>query len=401
MKNKMFIIPFVLAVLTLFLAGFTSAAEISVDGTLSTTLSDVVLGPNITMAGVRADTVPVRVTFRSLTDESDVKVKVWIEGFRSDVSSATSRFNVVNGSTYTKLLSLGLPNDMKDTTEVYTLHVSISSPDKYDSAEYTVKLQRDSYSYEVLSVDFDSTVSAGKTFPVSVVVRNNGFERNDDNYVVVSIDELGVSAKGYFGDLIPTESCGNNCENEEDSMQKTLYLTLPENTRSGVYTLSVRAYNKDASVSETKMIKVDASTSSKVVAAIKNQEIGAGETKVFDLILINSGNSIKVYDIQTNSGSGLQVSAPSVVTVGSGASATVPVSVTVPRTTAPGSYTFTVDVGGEQVVLGVNVTKGSTSSSVVALTAVLVIVFVVLLIVLVIMLTRKGKSTEEVETSYY
>ena len=63
--------------------------------------------------------------------------------------------------------------------------------------------------------------------------------------------------------------------------------------------------------------------------------------------------------------------------------------------------TFSVSVDGSQVSFVANVTSGSVSTSVVALTVILVIVFVVLLVVLIVLLTRKEKPTEEVETSYY
>ena len=98
----------------------------------------------------------------------------------------------------------------------------------------------------------------------------------------------------------------------------------------------------------------------------------------------------------------MDVSAPSVVTVGPDSSETVSILVSAKDDAKIGTYTFSVDVDGKQAVFGANVVGSSTSTSFVALTVVLVIIFLVLLAVLIVLLTtRKEKSTEEVETSYY
>jgi len=77
------------------------------------------------------------------------------------------------------------------------------------------------------------------------------------------------------------------------------------------------------------------------------------------------------------------------------------VDVTAASDAKVGTYTFSVDVDGEQAVFGANIVGGAVTSSIVALTVILVIVFVVLLVVLVVLLTKKEKPIEEVETSYY
>ena len=403
MRTKAYLIPIV-AVFAIFLMGIASAGDL-VDGSISTEFNEIVLATSgMTMAGSVDDTVPVNVAFKAIKDESDVRVKVWLEGYRDDISVKTGRFNIVDGTTYIKKLSLELPSDLKNTSKIYTLHVSISSADGYDETEYELRLQRESYQYDILSVDYTLSVSSGDVVPVTVVINNQGFERSDDGYVVVSIPELGITSnKGYFGDLIPVEDCNDdNCEDEEDSVQKTVYLNIPESVEQGSYDLVVKVYNKDSISSVTETIKVDQTSTTTVLAGIKNQDLKAGETKTYDLILVNSADNVKVFNLVAVSGSALEVSVPSVVTVGPKSSTTVPVSVRASNDAEVGAYVFSVDVDGEQVVLGANVTEKGMSASAVALTVVLVIVFVVLLAVLVILLTRKeDKPIEEVETSYY
>jgi len=401
MNTKTLLIP-VIALLAVFLVSFAAAGDLADD--ISVKFNDIVLNGD-TMSAIVGETVPVRVTFTAEDDFSDVRVKVWMEGYRDDVSASTGRFDILNGVTYTKLLSLEMPADMKKTAEEYTLHVSVSSGNGYYSREYVVSLQRDSYEFDILSVDYSTEVSAGETVPVAIVVENVGMQELENGYVVVSIPELGVNAKGYFGDLIPTD---NGCDNEDcdkvDSLQKTVYVKIPANANTGVYEMTVKVYNRDSTTTVQKLISVKESQSTTVIPATTSLDMKAGETKTFDLIVVNSGDDIQIYTISTVGGSSVLVSAPSVITVGPDSSQTVQVDVTAPSDLSKGAYTFTVNVGGEQVVLGVNVTGSSVSTSVVALTVVLAIIFIVLLVILVVLLVKKDNSrtsAEEVETSYY
>ena len=164
--------------------------------------------------------------------------------------------------------------------------------------------------------------------------------------------------------------------------------------------MKVVAYNDDSETSVSKLISVDDSAST-VLAAIKNKDLNAGETITYDIIIVNSADEVKVFNLNAVSGDVLDVSVPSVITVGPDASKTVSVTVSADKNAAVGTYAFSVDVNGKQVILGANVVKANASTSIVALTVILVIIFVVLLAVLVVLLTQKEKPTEEVETSYY
>ena len=398
MKRNLLLIPFI-AVLTFMVIGFASA-NLATD--VYTEFNGVTLNSGATtMAGDVDSVVPVRVTFDADEDMDDVKVKIYMEGHRDDVSASTNRFDIEEGVTYTKLLKLKLPSDADDLSEEYTLYVEIISKNDRTEEEYTISMQRESYTFEILSVDYSSKVSAGEIFPVSVVVKNNGYNRMDDNYVIVSIPVLGISTRGYIGDLIPTEDCEDDyCDYEEDSAYKTVYLKIPENIKASVYEMTIEIYNEDSETSVTRLINVDDSDSM-VLAAVKNKDLNAGETVTYDLIIVNSADDVKVFNLNAVSGDVLDVSVPSVVTVGPDTSETISVTVSADNNAAVGTYTFSVEVNGKQVILGANVVKANASTSVVALTVILVIIFVALLAVLVVLLTRKEKPTEEVETSYY
>lgn len=399
MKKNIFLIPFV-AVITLMIIGFASA---SLATNVSVELNGEEIGLNDNLASFAGDVVPIKVTFTAGEDADDVKIEVGIYDGRDDVDAETNRFNTIAGKRYTKLLSLKLPSDFDDESDEMTLSVEIHDSD-YDtkdySEDYRVNMQRESYELDVLSVDYSSEVSASEVFPVSVVVKNIGYNRMDDTYVVVSIPTLGISTRGYVGDLDSVENYSND-NHEEDSISKTVYLKVPANSEPGVYELEVKVYNNDVEKVVKQLISVDGSNSAMTLAAVKNQDLSAGETVIYDLIIVNSGDDVKVFNIESVSGDVLTVSAPLLVSVGPDSSETIPISVEANKDAAIGTYAFSVNVDGKQIVFGANVIGTSVSNSVVALTVILIIIFVVLLAVLVVLLTRKEKPIEEVETSYY
>ena len=396
MKKNIFLIPFV-AVVTLMIIGFASAGLAE---NISTEFNNVELGSSVVMVGMVGETVPVKVTFEANESMSDVKVKVYMEGHRDDVSASTDRFDIEDGKTYTKSLSLDLPSDSDELSEEYTLYVEVISQNDQSRKIYTVSVQRESYILEILSVDYSSEVLAGEIFPVSVVVKNIGYNRMDDTYVTVSIPALGISARSYVGDLDPVEDYVIN-DHEEDAMSKTVYLKIPSGSEPSVYELEVKVYNDDAEETVNQLISVDASDSVMILATVKNQDLSVGETITYDLIIVNPTDDVKVFNVETISGDVLSVSAPLLISVGPDASETISISVKADKNAEIGSYAFSVNVDGSQTVFGANVTGTSVSNSIVALTVILVIIFVVLLVVLVVLLARKEKPIEEVETSYY
>lgn len=406
MNTKTLMVAF-LAVLAVFALSFTSAAlpestfidsiVVQVDGVSIDHESHT----DLNLATFAGETVPVKVYFTSNITLSDVEVEVELRG---ETDSQDSYFvgNVVNDSRIyrTGILNLNVPSKLDERTDNLYLIVTISADEGIQTFRYGVSAQRNAYQLSVVSVDYDASVSAGDTVPVSVVVKNRGFEDSDDGFVLVAVPELGISAKGYFGDLVAIESC-DDCDNT-DAAQKIVSLKVPSNAKDGVYEMVVKVYDDNAVTTVTKQIKVSASTDSQIVSAVKSQDIRAGETKTFDLILVNSGSKVMVYNLNAASSSVLSVSVPSIVTVDAGSSKTVQVTVSAADDADKGTYAFTVQANGQTITFNANVVGGkAVAMSAVVLTAILVVIFVVLLAVLIVLLTKKGKPAEEVETSYY
>jgi len=347
------------------------------------------------------EVVPVRVVFESFVNESDARIKAWIGG--EDISATSRRIHLLVGGTYSETLSLKLPTDI-DPEEAYTLYVSVETQNEYRQAEFSLKMQRESYNLEILDVDSVKTVNAGSNLAVDVVLRNSGFEELDNVFVVVSIPELDVEKKAYFEDLAPVDECDEDCD-KKDTAERRISLRVPGNVEAGVYELRVEAYNSDSSDVRTRSIAVEGTgRESNVVVPVKSKEVAAGEVGTFDLVIVNSGSRVGVYEIVPESVEGVIVDVEEpVVTVAAGSSKVVKVNV---KGTEEGTYSFAVSVNSEdelvkKVVMNAVVSEGTFSGNLAVWTLVLAIVFVILLVVLIVLLARKPGRTEEFEESYY
>ena len=230
---------FVLAALfALFAISYAMALPVSIT---SVEVNDVELQAgveNVTLAGTASETVPVVVRFTAEDSLTDLKVKAYIEGYKNDITASTARFDVVNGSTYVKRLSLTLPSvqDMDDLTEGLTLHIVISDKNDDEEKAYRIEMERESYSYNFLQADAPTRASAGEIIAVDVVLKNIGSRELEDSFVSVSIPELGVVKKAYFGDLTPEYCADDDCD-KEDARERRVYLVIPTDAKSGDYSI--------------------------------------------------------------------------------------------------------------------------------------------------------------------
>lgn len=367
---------------------------------------DITSGNNVA-AGEAGEIVPISIYFTSNVEASDVQVSAWIQGHRSDAAENNFR-DLISGNDYIARLSLKLPDDI-DPTEDLTLFVRIESDAGNIEQSYIIGMQREPYNANILFVQTDNTLQAGKSAPVDIVVKNKGIHDLEDLIVAVSIPELGVSKRAYFGDLDPTDFCENESDNNDcnrqDATERTLFLALPANAKAGVYEMDVQAYNSHVN-SEVKMNVVVAGTeqTSSVLVPVTSKSVAAGQTVTYDLVITNPGDKLGVYEIIPETSEGLIVTVTQpIVTVQAGDSKTVQVQVQAGN--KEGTYAFALDVNSDnqlvqRVALSANVTGKAITSNVTILTIVLAIIFIVLLIVLIVLLTRKP-AKEELEESYY
>jgi len=384
-------------------AGLTDSFDVTVDG-IEYSAGDTI--------GIEAgETIPLKVIFTATENASDVKLKVWIDGYRSEIKDETGRFELVEDSKYSRTFSLTVPFDI-DPTEDYVLIVRISEKTKSYEEEFDLKLQRESYKSDILSVEAPNKVTPGSTIAVDVVLKNRGMHELEDVFVKARISDLEIERKVYFGDVDSQDECeySGDCHgNREDAVDGRIYLSIPRDAQAGTYSLEVEAYNSDFTETVKKTIVVSGEgETSDILSGVTSRAIAVGQETTYDLVIVNSGDKMKVYTLTPEDANGLIVEVDPIVTVAADSSETVKVRVRATNSAEEGTQTVAVNVesGGELVkraVFSVNVEKGRAASSVVVLTIILAIVFIVLLIVLIVLLTSKQPSAPEAEeeTSYY
>jgi hypothetical protein len=388
MNAKKTLVSFLLIASVLFLASAVSAYTIAGD---YSNLTVKVNGDTVaTAAGLptvnAGDTLDVKVSFTyndlSVTGETDnIKVKATLEGEKDDVVETTSAFDVEEGKTYTKTVTLKVPEDFdKDLTNGdFSLTLKIGD----EEVELgNLHVQRTSYEASIKSVMASSAVEAGQSVSVEVALENTGYNDLEDMYVTVKIPELSIEKRAYFGDLVTVAYDGDD-EDAENTVRGTLNLDVPYTAKAGKYTLVVEAENEDAASSVKKEITISNSVSD---IAMKSGN---------DLVLLNPTNQLKVYKLVYQSNE---------VVVILPAASTKTVPITVP---ASGDYSFDISVFSGDVLLSTVKFSGSQAASaqltspVFVLTVILAIVFLVLLVALVVLITKKPQKTEEFGESYY
>ena len=411
MKSKAILVSFIAlfaivltlnAVIASPSADFVTITEVEVDGRDSTPFAIDV-----------SETIPIEVEFIANENVDDVKVKVYIEGYKNEISETTSRFHIIEGRNYVERLSLRVPSNL-DLDELYEdldLYVRISAKGE-DAVEvpYEITIQRPQEDINILSIETPSEVVAGSSVPFDIVIENSGNNRLDNVYVKVSIPDLGVERKVYFGDIVPEDE--DSYDDIVDTMNKRIYLNIPRTAVPGIYSVEVEAYNYDVSVIAEKKVIVSGATTG-ILPSVTSRSIAIGEDTTFDVVLVNPNDRMVVYSLTPEESTGLiiEVEQP-IVAVSADSSETVRVRVKATNSVEEGTHLITINVNSEaglvkQVNFSLNVEEdggivGDRPDSVLVLTVILAIIFVVLLIVLIVLLTKKPAENEEYgETSYY
>ena len=310
------------------LAGVASAfqtdyvfREIEVDGT---TVFETVNGQGIPtdqpIHVQRGDIVEVRVEF-TVTDDGDTtpnedlsertRIRTWIGGFEfGDVSDSTDIFTVEEGITYTKKLTLEIPEDIDvEEDEKFRLHVEVFD-DSDSEAEETfflaVRKPRHEVNFVKSGILFfpGNTVQAGRALSVEVRAENLGERKEEEVLVTVRIPELGLTTRGFIDELASTSEGDDNDEETSGSSDR-LVLFIPKDAQTGEYLVEVEVeFNRGHDVTtETRTILVegieetDEVPESIISVDMTAQNIAQGSEVPYKFMVANLGNERSLYSI--------------------------------------------------------------------------------------------------------
>ncbi len=404
--KRMFLVS-LMAILAVMTLSLVSADSLDVtDVTIS--VDDFLIGnPSETeFTGISVeggDTISIEVFFTSEENASDVEISTWVEGERSNAVEKGFA-DLIDGKQYHARMALTFPDDLDEREEDLSIFVRIETDEGSFEREVILNVQRKPHRTEILFVESEQSIRAGEVLPIDVVVKNLGRHELEDTIVTAVIPELGISKRAYFGDLVAVDDCDDDCD-DEDARERTLYLKIPENVKSGFYELVIEARSDDASDLVRKSVQItSAKEATKVIVPVSSKTVNLDEVITYDLVIVNSGNEVAVYELIPEEDAGVIVSVEeSIVTVTAGNSKTVEVKV---RGIEEGTQSFAVNVNSDgQLVqragMTANVEQQQIRSGVALLTIILALIFIVLLVVLIVLLTRKPSRTEELEESYY
>jgi len=333
---------------------------------------------------ITGETVTIEVFFTSNIDDSGIKVKVEIEGEEIDIDSVTSSFEVESGQRYRKILTLRVPHELEDeVSDDATLNLKIWGGDADTFRDdFDLRVQRQSFDVEFMSISTSQTVEAGKLLPVNVVLKNIGYNDLDDLFVTVRISELDIERTAYFGDLIAIED-----NDEDDVVSGRIFLEIPFEVKSGVYTLDVEAKSDNLRLNKVKEIVIENGFSSNVIVSGNR------------ILIANPTNKLMILKLIPESSGDVLVSlSEDLLVIPAGSSRTV-------TATATGSQEYNINIFSKEGDLIHTVTLSATEktggNAIAILTVILTIIFLVLLVVLIVLITKKPEKAEDLGESYY
>jgi len=347
-----------------------------------------------------------------------VRCEASLEGYEFGlVRDITPVFTVEEGNTYKKMLNVQVPEDI-EASEPYTLRTECSDTINEESIDFTLFINEIRHFIRIFDMLLNpgSTIQAGKPLFVTVRLENLGQKQEDQIKVRVSIPELGVQSVGFIDELVTKiqEETEQFLFEEESSGDIDLQLRVPEDAKSGDYTLRVDVeYNRGhTTVSDTLPLSVVGVEKPKEVEAVLNidsttKQVAQGEEVTYRLMIANLGSERGIFSVQLDGTSSCCTSSvePGFLTVMPESTGEVLIRVKPNEDAEPRRYVFTASIMlGNQLVNQINLNlevkeKAKSAAPALAFKNVLAVVFGLLVVVLVILgiiiAFKKGREEEE------
>jgi len=412
MKNmKLFSVIFTL--LVVLLAGSVKADFFDMD---QVEIEDTEIHyPGINLLDLeRGNEFEVEVTATALGDYDNVQMEISLYGMHNEhITDITDTFDVVNGTTYTKKLTLELPERMD--SDIYTLRVRFEDRSETQQEIYNLSIssQRNYITIKDIVFSPGTSVKQGRALLTTVRVKNMGEYDEEGVKITFEIPELGLSASDYLDEI----------ESDDSETSEELYVKVPNcaEAKGYAYHVIVEYDDGDEEISESGIIyvtegdicdMVDSEDESGIVPTTlvtvgpAVQDLVQGKSVIYPVTLTNGGSVAKSYTVVVdgvdNWGEYSLDPAASVV-LQPGESKAIYVYVAANKDAAEGEHVFTLSINSgtltlKQVALKANVLDGEDGFSLKKVLEVGLVVLVVVLIILALIVAfnrLKGKEDED------
>ncbi len=351
---------------------------------------------NITEVHLDEYDVTAGTTFGPVFAGDNLLLKVFWEGTSNDTTARiiaeladeeekTDYFTVKNGWTGYEALVLNLDSDIDPGQ--YVLNIVMEDEDgnreTFETLMVTVVGQMNLVEVYDWNAPQGTEVQAGEMLFVSTGVRNYGHSLEEDVYVRMHIPALGLTTKTNKFDLVTEEFAESSSADDDDDYKiyKDLYLTLPSSTPSNVYDVVLEVVYDDGDSVDSEVFQLVVGSGSAYGSEIEvdtmSQTTEAGKAVAFWISYTNSNVD---YDVEVD---GANFADVTVAEESNGAY--VFVSVNEDAETGLHDFKVTVSAGSNELKsfdLAVNVTQGTSNSS---LKQGLELGFSILLVILVIL----------------
>ncbi|MBT4576726.1 hypothetical protein HOB91_00105 [Candidatus Woesearchaeota archaeon] len=371
----------------------------------------------------RGERLDIEVWLIANATVEDVEITAKINGYEyGSISDSTGLFNLDEGKTYKKTLTLYVPEDI-EASEDYTLRIEASDQNNEETATFGLFIDEQRHGLAIFDVLLNpsSTIAAGNSLFTTVRLENLGETEENDVKVTVSIPALGISTVNYLDEL-NTEFDEENEDHlrNDNSKQMDLLLRIPSDAATGTYDVQVDIeYNRGHSfLTKTLSLNVEGTAQAAGAQTVINSDssskvVNAGESVEYKVMMANLGLEPGVYSVTVDGVSawGEAVVQPSFLTIMPDSTGEVTITVTPYDSVDAASHTWVAkvmlgtDVLSELVfttkVEVENTVEQSNDTVKSVLTAIFFILLIVLVVLAIVIAFRKVRSDddEDEETS--
>ncbi|MDP3918464.1 MAG: hypothetical protein Q8Q35_00980 [Nanoarchaeota archaeon] len=240
-------------------------------------------------------TATITILIQGEGDSTDIRLKAWLGGYEyDDIEVVSEVFEVQDGVSYKKTLSLEIPEDLDVSENEYTLHVEAYDSNDTERKDYTLYFESERHNVVVEDILLSSEILSPEDYlAVKVRLSNDGKKDEEDLKITVSIPELGVSNRVYMNEL----------ESGDQADAGTVYLTIPEDAKTGTYEVLVTvSYDNGYTEStDSTNLRIDGNSTvydeNAIVSIQTVKNLVVGEESSFKVFVTNLEDSTKEFSL--------------------------------------------------------------------------------------------------------